>query len=77
MFIFLKIVLFLYHFKISALSKVYFFLIRNLKRIRSCLSRGTATSIANAFTQFYLDYCNNVYTLTYPNAQYLSSVPAF
>jgi hypothetical protein len=46
---------------ISAVVKSCFFHIRDLKRIRSCLSRNTATSIANAFVQSRLDYCNSLY----------------
>jgi hypothetical protein len=46
---------------ISSVVKSCFLHIRDLKRIRSCLSRNTATSIANAFVQSRLDYCNSLY----------------
>jgi len=46
---------------ISASVKSCFFHIRDLKRIRSCLSRNTATDIANAFVHSRLDYCNSLY----------------
>ena len=47
---------------ISAIVKsCFFFHIRDLKRIRSCLSRNTATDIANAFVHSRLDYCNSLY----------------
>ena len=46
---------------ISSITKSCFFHIRDLARIRSCISRNVAIAIANSLVQSRLDYCNSLY----------------
>src|SRR6266567_4761319 len=47
--------------QISAVSKSSFYRMRDIKRIRSCLSLHAATAIGNSFVHSMLDYCNSLY----------------
>jgi len=50
-----------FHDQITKLSQACFFHIRDLRRIRPCLSLDTATKIGTALVQSKLDYCNSLY----------------
>ena len=48
---------------INSVSKSYYFLIRDIRRIRHLLPLSTATALANSLLPSKLDYCNSLYTL--------------
>lgn len=46
---------------ISYLSKSCFYHIRNFRRIRTCIDRSTAITIATSLLHSKLDYCNSLF----------------